>query len=139
MYPMVEQETRTQTELETLRDAARARRARAKANMRAKAAIEPQIEIAIRDAVPADMPALTRLAELDSRPLPRGELLVVEAAGRIRAALSVDEQTIVADPFVATGELQDLLRLRADQLKRDRRRAHGHNLLDALHLRPRGV
>ena len=140
MYPMVEYEIGTRTELEALRAEARARRARAraKANAQVTAAVAPQIEIAIRDAEPGDLPALMRLAELDSRPLPGGELLVIEAAGRIRAAFSVDEDAMIADPFVATGELQALLRLRADQLKRESRRTRT-GLLNALHLRPRGI
>ena len=98
------------------------------------------IDIAIREAEPTDIRALARLAELDSRPLPGGEVLVAEADGRIRAALSVDRDAMIADPFEATAELAALLELRAEQIRRDRRPAKRRGgLLDGLRLRPRGV
>lgn len=95
--------------------------------------IDTQADVAIREAEAADMPALMRLAELDSHPVPAGKLIVAEADGGIRAALEVGSDSVIADPFVPTAHLQDLLRLRADQIAHER---PAHGLLAALHLRP---
>src|SRR5215217_3649244 len=93
-------------------------------------------EVAIRAADDRDVLELMRLADLDSRPVPAGRVLVAEAGGRIRAALSVDRDAMIADPFVATAELQALLRLRAEQMRRERRAGRRSGVLSALHLRP---
>jgi hypothetical protein len=59
--------------------------------------------------------AITRLAELDSVvQLPREPLLVAEVDGQPRAALSLADGTVVADPFHATTGLVALLKIRAD-------------------------
>ena len=135
MYPMVEQELSRQAELEARRAGVRARRLLAlEAYAGAKAV--PDVEVAIREASDRDVPALMKLAELDSRPLPLGKLLVAEAGGRIRAAMAVEDESVIADPFVATVELQSLLKLRAEQIRRDRRGARHGGVLSALHLRP---
>jgi hypothetical protein len=71
--------------------------------------------------------------------MPVGHVLVAEAAGKIRAAMAVDDGALIADPFVATRQLQELLRLRAAQIReasrRERRGSRG--LFGGLHLRPR--
>ena len=135
MYSMVEQELTRQAEIEARRAGVRARRLRAlKAYAGAKAV--PDVDLSIREAQDGDVPALMRLAELDSRPLPAGPLLVAEAAGQIRAAVAVDGDGAIADPFVPTAELVSLLELRAQQLRRDRDRARHGGVLSALHLRP---
>jgi hypothetical protein len=72
-------------------------------------------DISIRLAVAADMPALHRVAERDSRLLPPGDLLVAEAHGEVQAALSLQTGESVADPFRPTAALVDLLKLRARQ------------------------
>ena len=76
--------------------------------------------LTIRPAVPADVEELDRLAELDSTRAPRGFVLVAEVGGSIWAAISVDDQHSVADPFRPTGELLALLVARARQLRRGR-------------------
>ena len=76
-------------------------------------------EIRIREATDADRPALERLAALDSRKLPRGRLLVAEVDGELRAALSLDEATFVADPFEPTADVVALLSMRAAQTRAD--------------------
>jgi hypothetical protein len=78
-------------------------------------------DLTIRLAVPADVEELDRLAQLDSTRAPRGLVLVAEVDGRIWAAISVDDQHSVADPFRPTGELLALLVARARQLRRGRR------------------
>ena len=134
MYPMVEQELSRQAELEARRAGARARRLHALATYAGAKAV-PDVDVSIREAESRDVPALMRLAELDSRPLPAGDLLVAEAGGKIRAAVSVDGEAAIADPFVPTSELLSLLELRAQQMRRDRRSRQG-GVLGALHLRP---
>ena len=67
--------------------------------------------------MPADLPALERVAGLDSKHLPAGPLVVAEVDGRIWAALSTLDNTAIADPFVASGDLVRLLRARSSQLR----------------------
>jgi hypothetical protein len=73
--------------------------------------------VLIRAARGSDGPALRRLAELDSRPLPEGALLVAEADDEVVAALSVDTGARVADPFRRTADVVDLLAFRARRLR----------------------
>lgn len=70
-------------------------------------------DITIRSARPADAAELRRLAELDSRSLPSGDLLVAEVSGELVAAYAPESAATVADPFRRTAEVVDLLRLRA--------------------------
>jgi len=49
-------------------------------------------------------------------------LLIGERAGQPIAALSLADGAIVADPFVASADVVALLRLRARQLRAERRR-----------------
>jgi hypothetical protein len=74
--------------------------------------------IGIRMAQPSDTAALERLAQLDSRPVPHEPVLLAEVGGELWSALSLDDGSIVADPFHLTGELQFLLTERARQLQR---------------------
>ena len=73
--------------------------------------------VLIRAARGSDGPALRRLAELDSRPLPEGSLLVAETDEEVIAALSVDTGAKVADPFRRTADVVDLLAFRARRLR----------------------
>jgi hypothetical protein len=77
--------------------------------------------LTLRYAVPADADALAHLAQLDSQRAPRGVVLVAEVGGELWAAISVDDQHAVADPFRPTGELVALLVQRARQLRRSQR------------------
>jgi hypothetical protein len=75
--------------------------------------------LVIRRAVAGDQPALRNLAALDSaRPL-RDRVLIGELRGEPVAALDLSDGTVVADPFVATAEVVELLRLRATQVDRE--------------------
>jgi|SRR5215213_5396553 len=134
MYPMVDQELSRQAELEARRAGVRARRLHALETYAGAKAV-PDVDVSIREAQAGDMPELMRLAELDSRPLPVGDLLVAEAGGKIRAAVTVSGAAAIADPFVPTAEMLSLLELRAQQMRRDRRTVRG-GVLSALHLRP---
>ena len=72
--------------------------------------------ISIRLTTPADGPALTRLAALDGTTVPAGPILVAEREGHLQAALSLTSGDSMADPFVPTAALLDLLRVRVASL-----------------------
>jgi hypothetical protein len=72
--------------------------------------------VVIRRAREVDLALLHDLAELDSaRPLV-GAALVADVNGRPWAALGLEDQRVVADPFLPTAAAVELLRLRAGQL-----------------------
>jgi hypothetical protein len=75
-------------------------------------------ELKLRDATDADAADLLRLARLDSqgRP-PAGKLVVAVDHGDLVAAISVDSDAVIADPFKATAPIVAMLRLRAEQLR----------------------
>ena len=79
---------------------------------------DPHAALLIRPASTDDEPAIARLSALDERELPDGERLVGELGGRIVAALEVGSGRAVADPFVPTTGLVELLGLRAAQVRR---------------------
>jgi hypothetical protein len=83
-------------------------------------------ELTIRPAFPDDAVALERLAQLDSSTVPPGALLIASVDGVIAAALCIQDEVAIADPFRPTAELVALLAQRARQLRGDgppRRRA----------------
>ena len=71
----------------------------------------------IRSALPGDRHALERLADLDSRRLPDGPMLLAEVDGKPWAAVSLDGAIAVADPFQPSAEVVALLRARVRQLR----------------------
>jgi hypothetical protein len=73
--------------------------------------------VCIRWALPTDLPALERVAALDSKQLPAGPMLVAVVGGEIWAAVATLDGIAVADPFVPSGDLVGLLRARASQLR----------------------
>jgi hypothetical protein len=77
--------------------------------------------ILIRLATDADVPAIERLAGLDSSPVPAGDLLVAEVAGSLRAALRISDHAVIADPFHRTAGIVALLASRAESLSGPRR------------------
>jgi hypothetical protein len=71
----------------------------------------------IRLAGDADEAALERLAQLDSaRPL-QHPILVAEIRGQVAAALDLDEQRTIANPFQPTAALRAQLHARAGTLE----------------------
>jgi hypothetical protein len=74
--------------------------------------------VLIRRAAAGDEPEIARLAALDERELPHGERLIAELEGRPVAAVEVRSGTTVADPFVPTSGVVELLGLRAAQVRR---------------------
>jgi hypothetical protein len=83
------------------------------------------MKLIIRRATGADASAVRRLAALDSAFPPTGDVLLAEMGDELWAALSVDTGAAVADPFRPSGELVDLLRLRADGASADGRTNRG--------------
>jgi hypothetical protein len=69
--------------------------------------------ITVREGTAADDAALERLAQLDSRAVPAGPVLVAEVGGEVRAAIPVRGGEAIADPFHPTAELVAMLRLSA--------------------------
>ena len=77
-------------------------------------------EISIRSARPADVGDV-RQAGAARRPAGAGRaVLLAESDGAVVVALSTVTGDVVSDPFRATGDLVDLLRLRSAQLARPR-------------------
>ena len=97
---------------------------------RAEAAQVASEAVAIRVAGPGDAGSLSDLAQIDSSPLAAGRLarlatdptagtvLVADVDGHPMAALDVERDRAVADPFEPTASLVALLRERAKQLAR---------------------
>ena len=73
--------------------------------------------IAIRRARDSDALVLHDLAEVDSAAPLRGAVLVAVVEGRIWAALELDGERVIADPFLPSAPAVQLLRLRVDQLR----------------------
>ena len=67
-------------------------------------------EISLEPLGVADADELESLAQRDSRAVPTGALVGARVDGRLVAALSIASGDWVADPFVRTQELLDLLR-----------------------------
>ena len=68
---------------------------------------------------PEDRAGLTRLAALDSGPIPFGAWLVAEVEGELWAALPLAGGRALADPFRPTGDLVELLQMRVAQMHAD--------------------
>jgi hypothetical protein len=78
--------------------------------------------VVMRAARGSDGDELRRLARLDSKPAPRGEILVTEVDGAIDAAIGLDDGIVIANPFKPTSGLIALLELRAGRAKRQKAR-----------------
>lgn len=74
-------------------------------------------EMVLRADRPTDESTLRRLAALDStRPI-QGRALMAEVDGRAVAAIGLTDGRVVADPFVKTAEVVELLKVRADRMQ----------------------
>jgi hypothetical protein len=74
----------------------------------------PTIEL--RLACASDTDVVRRLAALDSAPELAGQVVIALVDGDAVAGLSLLDQRVIANPFVATDEAVALLRLRAEHL-----------------------
>jgi hypothetical protein len=89
-------------------------------NSRSEPGCEPageQLTVAIRRAVDTDVPLLHDLAELDSAKPLAGPVLVAIVEGAIWAARGLDDDRVIADPFLPTAPAVELLALRVRQLR----------------------
>jgi hypothetical protein len=73
-------------------------------------------DIELRMCKPADDPAIDRLAALSEVPVPYGRLVVALLDGKLVAALPLNGDPVLRDPFVKTAQLVRLLEVRAEQL-----------------------
>jgi hypothetical protein len=73
--------------------------------------------VVIRVATPADVDDLRRLAALDSARALLGTVLVAQSDGEIRAAYSIEQERVIADPFRPTAGLVELLKARRELLR----------------------
>jgi len=78
-----------------------------------------QDDVTVRPARPSDSHDLAVLAILDSASKVKGDVIVAEVGGRIVAAKPLDGGRAIADPFVRTVALLQLLEMRAQQLRGD--------------------
>jgi hypothetical protein len=90
--------------------------------------------ITIRRAHPEE-PGVLMVAALDSSRVPEAPLLAAEVNGQVRAALSIDHGTSIADPFNPTHDLVQLLEAHAAATRRKAR----PGLLGRIGLRPRSA
>ncbi|MBV9001017.1 MAG: hypothetical protein JO304_18285 [Solirubrobacterales bacterium] len=93
----------------------------------------------LRVARPGDDEALARLAALVSAAPLSPPVLIAEIGGEMRAALSLSDDKVVADPFQHTLAAQQLLRARAAQLQGNRRPSWRRRLLDRANPRARAA
>jgi hypothetical protein len=104
--------------VEDLRRAAdRSRLARAAKDVSLRPVGNLEVPITIRPARPADASALAKLAALDSADVPSVPVLIAEANGEVRAAVSLYDGAAIADPFTHTIWVVQLLHARAAQLR----------------------
>ena len=72
--------------------------------------------LTIRSATAADTAALATLAALDSRNVPAAPQLVAADGDQLIAAVSAHDGSVIADPFVRSADVVELLRRRARQV-----------------------
>jgi hypothetical protein len=80
-------------------------------------AVGPEASVTLRYAVFDDAPDLLRLAQLDSAETLAEPILVALVSGQLRVALSLRDGRAIADPFILSSGIVELLRARARQLR----------------------
>jgi hypothetical protein len=78
--------------------------------------------ITIREAEQADLPALRRIAQRDSARTIERPAIIALSGGEARAALSMSNGSVIADPFHRTAELVEFLEAHARAVNRSARR-----------------
>jgi hypothetical protein len=76
------------------------------------------LPVTIRRARPGDRQAIVELAEVDEASVPEGRLILAEVAGELWAAVSLDDDQGISDPFRPSGELLRALDERAGRRPR---------------------
>ena len=78
--------------------------------------------VVIRESTHADTEYLRRLAQLDSAHVQERPMVVAEVDGELRAAVAIEDGSVIADPFHRTADLVALAEMRATQLRTARSR-----------------
>jgi hypothetical protein len=78
--------------------------------------------VVIRESARSDAERLRRLAQLDSARLHQGPMVVAEVDGDLRAAVAIDNGSVIADPFHRTADLVALAEMHASQRRKALRR-----------------
>ncbi len=95
---------------------------------RRKASEIDSASITIRPAHAGDQLALAALAALDTAEMPTSPMLIGELDGEPRAALSLSDDAVIADPFFPTVHLVELLRSYAATSSRAPHRRRSYRL-----------
>ena len=111
---------------ERARAAQRAPVIKARPAFRGRPISSPEAPVALRPAHEGDHGAVVRLAELDSRPAPTGDVLLALVDDQPVAALSLADGSVVADPFAPSAGAVELLQVRAERLDAPRSPAARH-------------
>src|SRR5688500_254179 len=85
--------------------------------------------LTIRSATAADTAALATLAALDSRTVPAAPQLVATDGDQLTAAVSTHDGAAIADPFVRSADVVEILPRRAAARRRRRRPADRRRLV----------
>jgi hypothetical protein len=85
---------------------------RRRASQASRNGVPLSAHVVLRRATLQDAAAIARLAALDSAPVPDGAVLIAVVDGHIAAALPFDGGRAIADPFLRTAHLVELLQLR---------------------------
>jgi hypothetical protein len=118
MHPQMNQALGAARQQDLLEAAARERRV-PRPFRRGRRSSAPAIRwqgLTLRLATSADRSALARLAELEQAASPQEPVLLGQVMERTVAALSLRDGRVIADPFMPTAELVELMRLRARQI-----------------------
>jgi hypothetical protein len=98
-------------------EAAERYRRRKEARLAARERSDVYDTVTVRFAGEKDQAALHRLAQRDGRRVPGGTLLVADVDGALLAARSLANGGTIADPFVHSEHLVELLALRSAHLR----------------------
>ncbi|HUB05318.1 MAG TPA: hypothetical protein VMA76_09605 [Solirubrobacteraceae bacterium] len=85
--------------------------------------------VALRLAESDEAAVVRRLASLDDQPALEGTVLLALLDGEVEAAISLEDRRVIANPFLETRGLVQLLRLRADHIAGPDPRRGRHALL----------
>lgn len=89
----------------------------------------PTPTVAIRLAESDEAAAVRRLAALDDQHALVGPVLVALLEGEVEAAISLHDRRVIANPFLSTRDLVQLLRVRAEHIAGPDPRRGRHTLL----------
>jgi hypothetical protein len=84
---------------------------------RRAAALASHEPVVLRRAVTGDALTIARLQQLDDRTLPAGDRVVAQVGGEVIAAAHIPSGVSVADPFVPSGRIAELLSRHARTLE----------------------